>query len=286
MITSLTPSPPDKRDFIYEFIGTYGAELPTTLDMRSELLAVRDQGNNGACVAFTASAIKEVQERRDTGFDEYMSPLFIYEHRENTKTEGMYPRDLMRILTKIGSVPETAMPYNKPARFTTKLRRSAYNYRIKGYASITTIDALKSSLVKHGPALLGIPVYNYGASLWKKGTSDVFRGGHAVAIVGWNETGFIIRNSWGPTWNGDGHTIFPFTDWGLQWEVWSTIDADSVSVIAPPVRPITRRRRRFPRRIVTPAAKAERLALLRARIILIQERARRPKPSRKPKHLQ
>jgi C1A family cysteine protease len=45
-----------------------------------------------------------------------------------------------------------------------------------------------------------------------------------MAIVGWDTEGFIIRNSWGDDWNDDGHTIFPYTDWGLQWEVWTAID--------------------------------------------------------------
>jgi hypothetical protein len=244
IITNLEQSPLDSRDYIFEHVGTYGVDLPTTLDMRDDLLAVRNQGSDGACVAFTASAMKEVQEKRDVGFKEYMSPQFIYSNRINKTTEGMYPRDLMRILTKIGIVPEKMMPYQKNTRITSYMRTTASNYRISGYASINTIDALKTSLVKNGPALLGVPVYNYGARLWSKGPLDKFLGGHAVAVVGWNDTGFIIRNSWGASWNGDGHTIFPFTDWGLQWEIWTTIDAESAKIVAPkPTRSSTSKAR-------------------------------------------
>lgn len=230
LVTSLIPSPLDGRDYIYEGIGLTADGIPDTLDMRDEILAVRNQGQDGACVAFTASCIKEVQERRDINFNEYMSPQFIYLNREDKKTEGMYPRDLMRILTNIGSIPETMMPYQKTTTITSSMISSASNYRIKGYAAITTIDGLKDSLVKNGPALLAIPVYNYGEHLWEQRDGDYFRGGHAVAIVGWNDEGFIVRNSWGASWNGDGHTIFPFSHWGLQWELWTTIDAESVEV--------------------------------------------------------
>ena len=48
-----------------------------------------------------------------------------------------------------------------------------------------------------------------------------------MTIVGYNKEGFIVRNSWGSKWNGNGHVIFPYADWGLHWEVWSSIDAES-----------------------------------------------------------
>ncbi len=246
----LTKSPKDLRDYKFESLNIYSESLPNTLDMRSEILPVRNQGADGACVAFTASCIKEVQERRDIGFNEYMSPQFIYINRSNKSTEGMYPRDLMKILTNIGSIPEKMMPYQKITKVTDEMLQYANNHKIKGYASISTIEGMKNSLVKNGPALLGIPIYNYGHHMWKQSNNESLKGGHAVAIVGWTEEGFIIRNSWGISWNGDGHTIFPFTHWGLQWEAWTTIDAESVEnfvavIIPPPPSPSELRRRRI-----------------------------------------
>lgn len=38
-------------------------------------------------------------------------------------------------------------------------------------------------------------------------------GGHAFAIVGYNEIGFIIQNSWAGTWGKDGFAILPYADW-------------------------------------------------------------------------
>ena len=282
MITTLIPSPEDIRDYKYEFIELSEENLPKTLDMRNEILAVRNQGADGACVAFTASCMKEVQERRDIDFNEYMSPQFIYLNRQNRNTEGMYPRDLMRILSTIGSIPEKMMPYQKSTKITKEMLKNASNHRISGYASISTIDGLKSALVKNGPALLGIPVYHYGKHLWYERTGDRLRGGHAVAVVGWDETGFIIRNSWGASWNGDGHTHFPFEHWGMQWETWTSIDADSVKEIVnnkPKKKKLTPREKRRMRQLAArKAAEKARIAQMERIKKLIEEiRKRKPR---------
>ena len=55
--------------------------------------------------------MKEWQEKKDINFREYFSPQFIYNLRENSESEGMYGRDVMRILSKIGSVDENTYNY-------------------------------------------------------------------------------------------------------------------------------------------------------------------------------
>ena len=38
-------------------------------------------------------------------------------------------------------------------------------------------------------------------------------GGHAFALVGYNEVGFLVQNSWGPEWGKDGFATLPYEDW-------------------------------------------------------------------------
>ena len=227
-VLPIKPSPVDERDFILESVSPkLKANLPQTFDMRHNLGPVRDQGADGACAAFTAACMKEYQEFQDIGFDEYMSPQCIYDNRENQNSEGMYSRDVMKILSNIGSVPENDFPYQSGMDISDEHLETASRFRIKGYASIRTIDGLKDSLFKNGPALIAVPVYNYGAHIWKPEGNQQMLGGHAMSIVGWNEEGFIIRNSWGPDWQLGGYTTFPYSHWGMQWEIWTTVDADS-----------------------------------------------------------
>lgn len=38
-------------------------------------------------------------------------------------------------------------------------------------------------------------------------------GGHAFALVGYNEHGFVVQNSWGEAWGHGGFAVLPYRDW-------------------------------------------------------------------------
>lgn len=38
-------------------------------------------------------------------------------------------------------------------------------------------------------------------------------GGHAFALVGYNRTGFVLQNSWGPDWGAGGFAVISYADW-------------------------------------------------------------------------
>ncbi len=223
-------SPYDCRDFKYEALKEVVA-YPQTLDLRPKMFDVTNQGNYPTCSAMTARQMKEFQEIKDVGLTESMAAQYVYNLRENYPEDGMAPRDTMRILFYHGIVEERFYPYAKdlsnqvPAKV---LERGEKLYKCSGYAYVNTIEGLKQSLFENGVCYLGVPVYNFTPRMWKQRPGDSFLGGHAMAIVGYNDAGFIIRNSWGEGWGENGHTIFPYEDWGLQWEVWTSLDADTV----------------------------------------------------------
>src|ERR1035437_9873410 len=87
------PSPKDKRDWKVSAIYPKDIVLPKSVDYRLQMQPVRDQGNQGTCLAQAGSAMKEWQERLDIGLNEYLSPQIIYNLRNDPKEEGMYGRD-------------------------------------------------------------------------------------------------------------------------------------------------------------------------------------------------
>lgn len=223
----LTKSPVDPRDWVAETIFNTGITLPKTFTTVDNLQPVRNQGSLSTCAAQTASCMKEWQERIDVCFDNYMSPMFIYNNRSDKTVEGMFSRDVMDILNKKGICPESVYPYGSTADISPYIYDIAKKYTIKGYAAVNTIDTLKQALIQSGPCYIAVPVYNYGNRMWKPVQNETMIGGHAMTVVGYNTNGFIIRNTWGSSWNATGYTIFLYEDWGLQWEVWTAVDEKS-----------------------------------------------------------
>ena len=226
-ILNIEPSPIDKRDFVAEAIYNQDFILPDTFTTVPDLMPVRNQGSQGTCAAQVAACMKEWQELKDVKFNQYMSPQFVYNSRPNSPGEGMFPRDVMKILYDEGCCSEIVYPYGSMGDVTDTAKNEAKKYTISGYAAISTIDAMKRALVKNGPCFIAVPVFNFGARMWKPNQGDRIIGGHALTVAGYTTSGFIIRNSWGETWNGNGYTTFPYEDWGIQYEAWTTLDADS-----------------------------------------------------------
>ena len=231
-ICNVHKSPVDLRDYKYV---SGNLELPENLDYTNDLNPIRNQGSQGSCFAQTAACVKEWQEKKDYGFEGYLSPQFFYNCRPNkydnkiNNDDGMFGRDVMKLMKNIGICSEISYPYGKiehkdsiPKQIYTEARK----HIVKGYARINSIDSLKNNLFKNGPSLIVFPVYNFGSQFWIKKGELV--GGHAVTVIGYNRDGFIIRNSWGTQWANDGYSIYKYTDWNAHWEIWTTIDDKSV----------------------------------------------------------
>lgn len=222
------PSSPDSRDWIAESRIIFKKSLPKKIDLRNDLQPVRSQGSQGTCVAQTGSTMKEWQEKIQINLDEYMSPQFIYNLRSNYPNAGMQGRDLMKILQKKGCCREIYFPYwtmHEKNKVSERALKDAKNFKIKHYAQVKTINGLKQVLASHGPCYIAFPVFNHGPSFWKPENSNQKQtGGHAVTVVGYNSKGFILRNSWGRDWAKNGYTIYQYKDFGMHWEIWSTID--------------------------------------------------------------
>jgi len=203
----------------------YLSEIPDEFDLRQYTQPARDQGQRGTCAAFTATAIKEINENRDNGLSGWLSPEFIYYHRKNKPASGMYGRNVFQIMQQIGVVPEELYPYSldeisspKPPR---RLYREAAKYKIDNYARITSIDGLKRALLEIGPCYVMLPLYTTRPKFWLKSKdTEIAPMGHAVAAIGYTSTGFILKNSWGVDWNGDGCIEIPFDEWSSIWECW------------------------------------------------------------------
>lgn len=245
-------SPDDTRDYIYEkilyasasivnyndYIDTLMKELPKE-KIYEENIKVRDQMVDGPCVAFSCAAIKDNQEYREwsnviNNFNEHFNPLFLYNLRSTKNSNGMIIREALDLLLNIGMALERDYPFNINdinKSVPKKVLKSAKRYTISGYSRITTYIGLQKAIYKNGPCIIGVPVYNYSKTFWKKGSpNERLLGYHAVCVIGYNEDGFILQNSWGSSWGDNGRTLLPYSDWNCVLEAWTTIDDIMASI--------------------------------------------------------
>ncbi len=201
--------------------------LPRSIDLRPDLLAVRDQMDTSQCVAFSVACVKEYQEYIEHGMREYFSPQFVYDLRENSG-DGMYLPNAMTILKNTGCATEREHPFRLPP--SPGALQQAANYRIDRYAVVNSTQSLKQALVEQGPCIISFPVYNSGPRFWAGGNGN--GAGHCVAVVGYDDDRrhFILRNSWGRLWGENGYTYYSYDDWGSHWEIYSSVDAVSETV--------------------------------------------------------
>lgn len=221
------PDLPDVRDHLFseKFLQVPASNLPTSVDLRSKMPPIFDQGQLGSC---TGNALAGQMGFLHSDVSVF-SRLFIYygerviEHTVNTDS-GAQIRDGIKFLANNGAPSETLWPYDI-AKFKTKPKapvfKAAIPYKISDYTRLVTLQDMLSCLASGMPFVFGFTVYDSFESeqvaqsgildLPKKGEKVL--GGHAVEAVGYDQTTqrFIVRNSWGTSWGQEGYFTMPFS---------------------------------------------------------------------------
>lgn len=198
--------------------------IPETLDLRPQLMPVRNQGNQGSCVAFSLAAVFEYYANKHRRAKKEFSPQFIYNCRIPRNISGMYLSYATKFVCEHGCPYETSYRYGNTTDqsiedISPKVVNEAKEWRLVRPILIQTIEELKSALFLYGVCIAALEVYNYGKFFWKSGNS--FIGNHCIAVVGYDRTGFIIRNSWGNTWGDFGHTHIRYEEFDAFKEIWA-----------------------------------------------------------------
>ena len=94
-------------------------KLPRTVDLRSKMTKVEDQGRTSSCVANAVAGAYEYWTRLALNQDYDVSRLFIYynarwRNGDQDKDEGSYIQFAMQGLKEFGACPEKAWPFEKP----------------------------------------------------------------------------------------------------------------------------------------------------------------------------
>jgi len=220
--------PEDARDFITNRpLKVAHLDLPSKFELPLQI-PIYDQGNLGSCTANSGGACFRFESAQVLGnFDFDPSRLFLYyttRALEGTTSEdaGAYIRDVFKALNKTGISLEKTWPYVE-TKFASKPPQAAYTEALNNiavqYAAVPqTATSIKQTLLDGGAISFGFDVYSSFMGSWESTggkmpnpnkSSEMILGGHAVTIIGWDDTKFgstyyLIQNSWGTGWGNEG----------------------------------------------------------------------------------
>ncbi|MCX5713005.1 MAG: C1 family peptidase [Candidatus Omnitrophica bacterium] len=216
--------------------------VPVSFDFTKSMSPVRNQGDEGTCVAFASVVgVKEFQDKKEYAKLIQLSPRYLYslckKFDGSPLEEGTYPRIAMKVLLNYGVCHESLWPY-VPHQTNLALKgadRDAIRFKIKAYARLKSQLEMKRSLLINGPFLAGVKVYKswFNKSVERSGfipmpkRNEELMGGHAICIVGYDSKLeiFKFKNSWGAKWadKGYGYLLYEYMNKYCS-DAWSGTD--------------------------------------------------------------
>lgn len=203
------------------------APIPPSTDLREAWWAIGDQGATGSCVGWaTADGLLRwhLVKAGRIASKERLSVRFVWMAAKETdefvsrpttfiEEDGTSLKAALDVARKYGSVKDPFLPFSSGKLFPGSagtFYAAAAQLKIASYFNLgRDLENWRRWLATHGPILTRLNVddtwMNAKAtkgklSLYKANTAD---GGHAVTLVGYTQTDFIVRNSWGTELWGD-----------------------------------------------------------------------------------
>lgn len=237
-------SPEDNRDYkINQLIagaGSPGFDLPATyINPLAKDIKVLDQGMSSMCVACSLVYLRWLCEYTQSNNRKEFSPAFIYGNRDpfGYNGEGMMLREALSSLKKSG----TCFYDQFPGFYDVETAKTLFNqqkedllikakpYRISSYYRVDGIDNIKAGVYKLGGVMIAAPMLEclyYPSDEHKVEYNPAKHiksdGNHAMTIIGWTETHWIVLNSWGKEWGDNGIAYIPF-NYPIA-EAWAVVD--------------------------------------------------------------
>lgn len=196
----------DGTEFVFSV--PEGVEIiPKKYSYKKFMPKIIDQGQDPICVPCSLSAYLNWRENLGTGSkkDNKIEYFDIY-NSKTTDGEGMTYKDAFSYLRHHG------------------VKSEAGDLKIKHYGMVKNPLLLRNALIVNGPCFGALPVYNYTPEFWNRRPGDSLCGYHAISIVGYDEDGFIIRNSWGSGFGDKGYTHISLEDMLKMIEIWTVMD--------------------------------------------------------------
>jgi C1A family cysteine protease len=192
--------------------------VPSSYDWRTTgmVTPVRDQGNCGSCWAFSSVGVLESANKikgNNTADLDLSEQIVVSCDTGNQGCSGGYMDAVSDFLKASGTGLESCYPYTATDGSCSKAcaDKSAYKVASWGYVATVSpdVESIKAALVTYGPLVTTMMVYSdfmyYSSGIYKY-TSGQLEGGHAIILVGYDDStqAFTVKNSWGTGWGESG----------------------------------------------------------------------------------
>jgi hypothetical protein len=239
-ILNVLPSREQGRDWtianaVAAELSPVGAQLPASIDLREQWWGIGDQGHTGSCVGWAVadSLLRwHFVKAGRIGEHEYLSPRFIWMASKETdefsdrptafiEEAGTSLKAALTVARHYGAVLDKDLPFSPSVLYggaEQTFYARASRMRIGAFFNMDGKPAQWRHWLAHcGPVLVRLDVdeaWMGGGNGGKLESYDPNNtlGGHAVALVGYTQSAFIVRNSWGTDW-GDGGYAFASDDY-------------------------------------------------------------------------
>ena len=225
---------PDTLDFRDLMYTPTLVEVPTHVplgDYMEHGVPILDQGSEGACTGFGLATVANylLLRRRVVPDKVPVSPRMFYtlarryDEWPGENYSGSSARGAMKGWHKHGVCSEAVFPY-KPSKKTdplglTDARTSdALGRPLGAYFRVNHKDivAMHSALAEVGVLYVTCTVHAGWNDVGANGAitqSSTITGGHAFAVVAFDDQGFWLQNSWGRSWGRHGFARISYDDW-------------------------------------------------------------------------
>lgn len=251
------PSPIQPKDkSIYFRMSPQITSAVERVDLRSSMPPIVNQGDLSACTA-VAVATAYQYDLMKAGVHTFLpSYLFLY-YNERVLEEcaeedcGAFIPSGMKSISTLGIAPENWWPYDESKvldKPTPQAYTEAKKHRCTSYYRVgQSQDQIHQALINGFPIIAGLNLYDSFCTkeVSKSGTmimppeNDMKAGGHAVVIVGFDNTTqrYVARNSWGTSWGQDGHFTIPYAyllnpDYCTEMWVMATIQDSGMKLVS------------------------------------------------------
>lgn len=224
---------PDTLDFRDLMYTPTLIEVPTHIPLGDYLehnVPILNQGSEGACTGFGLATVANflLLRRRVVPDNVPVSPRMLYDLARRydewpgENYSGSSARGAVKGWHKHGICAEALYPY-KPGKadrkgLTEERVSDSARRPLGAYFRVNHKDlvAMHAAIAEVGALYATATVHEGWSDVGPDGLivqSDKITGGHAFAIVAYDDQGFWLQNSWGPTWGLRGFARVTYDDW-------------------------------------------------------------------------